>query len=173
MWIQYISIVLLCVCVRAKERKEGMSLPSPHTCSCNPLCFGDLGNLVTKQSWCPFDWGHGWWFGQIEKTVEEDSRTEEEEDKVVGSPKVAWLRTVCSVTSCSLLSVHTLYVSLYAVLSITMSCKCCISCYSSWYRLNDVQCMLPKIETAGDNNSIIKHLISLELFEGIRDTLHR
>lgn len=59
-WTFAVSSLCLFPCACPRERKNERPPPLLHTCSCNPRCFGDLGNLVTKHSWCPFDWGHGW-----------------------------------------------------------------------------------------------------------------
>lgn len=45
----------LCVYVSVRERENETLALLPPTGSCNPLCFGDLGNLVTKHSRCRFD----------------------------------------------------------------------------------------------------------------------
>lgn len=47
--------VCVCVCERERERENETLALLPPTGSCNPLCFGDLGNLVTKHSRCRFD----------------------------------------------------------------------------------------------------------------------
>lgn len=66
------------------ERQKEMPLPLPPTCSCNPLCFGDLGNPVTKHSWCPFDWGHRWAWSleRLGSQWRRQSAMGEEEDEV-------------------------------------------------------------------------------------------
>lgn len=45
----------LCVYVSVRERENETLALLPPTGSCNPLCFGDLGNLVTKHSRYRFD----------------------------------------------------------------------------------------------------------------------
>lgn len=90
-------IYVRCVCVHLclLERKKGSALLLPPTCSCNPLCFGDLGNLVTKHSWGPFDWGHGWaWsLDWLKRQWRRESWIEEEEDKVLGALRVGRMST--------------------------------------------------------------------------------
>lgn len=76
-YIQYVLCVVLC-CVRLSERererkKRPLPPPSLPPALVIPLCFGDLGNPVTKHSRGPFDWGPrvGVKFGRSEKTEED------------------------------------------------------------------------------------------------------
>lgn len=70
----FVLCCVVCVCRRERERKKRpLPPPSLPPALVIPLCFGDLGNPVTKHSRGPFDWGHGWaWkFGRSEKTEED------------------------------------------------------------------------------------------------------
>lgn len=92
-----ICALYLCVCVCLSKGKKERPLPLPPTCSCNPLCFGDLGNLVTKHSWGPFDWGHGraWSLVVLKRQRRRESRMEEEEEGWPNERSVQFFPFIC------------------------------------------------------------------------------